>query len=240
MRTIIALAGAFVCANFSAVAQQPTFKIDHFKCYFPEQATQVQPSPVQLLDQFGPSNTAVGKIYRLCNPTKKVHNGVVTPINHPDDHLTLHVTGPQALVTRTVKIRNQFGERVITTQDARVLAVPTQKDPHGPPQQLNHFSCYVAQGAAVNESVGLSDQFYDSKHKVGSPVLFCNPVQKWHNGAVTPVSNPDDHLTCYSMSRDPFSRTVDLHNQFGDHRFQSKYADMLCVPTKKLGWVVTD
>ena len=155
MRTIFMLAGVLAIGNLAALAQQ--FQTDHFKCYFPDEATQVQPSPVQLLDQFAPSATTVGRIFRLCNPTRKFHQGAVTGVRFPDDHLTLHLTAPQPVTVRQVKIKNQFGEQELTTQDARVLAVPTQKAPHGPPVSVNHFNCYVAQGPQLQAPVGLSD-----------------------------------------------------------------------------------
>lgn len=240
MKTIFAFAGIFSIASFASLAQQP-FQIDHFKCYFPLEAGTVQPVTVLLKDQFGSNPATVGKIFRFCNPAKKFHNGVITPIMNPDDHMTLHQTGPQPLVTRQVKIRNQFGDQLLTTQDARILAVPTQKDPHGPPKALNHFSCYaVANGPVLNVPIGLSDQFFPSRHQIMRPLLFCNPVEKTHNGVVTPITDPDDHLTCYTITRVPFVKDVTLHNQFGDLLFRSSYTDLACVPTRKLGWRVID
>lgn len=239
MKAALSLFGVLAFASFAAFAQQP-FQIDHFKCYYPSQASDVTPAQVLLQDQFGTNPAVIGKIARLCNPTVKYHNGTVTDIVKPDDHLVLHATSVQPLVTRRVKIRNQFGDQTLTTQDARFLAVPTQKDPHAPPQDINHFSCYVAGGPAVNAQVGLKDQFFASKHKVMTPYLFCNPVQKTHNGIVTPITNPDDHLTCYTMNRVAYARDVGLHNQFGNFQIHTAYADSICVPTKKLGWQVVN
>ena len=240
MKPIFAFAGALVLTGSAAFAQQP-FETDHFKCYFPDNATTVQPAPVLLQDQFGTNPAGIGKIFRFCNPARKFHNGTVTPVQLPDDHMTLLLTGPQPLVAREVKIRNQFGEQVLITQDARVLAVPTRKAPHGVPQKLNHFSCYnVSNGTPLNTPVGRLDQFFFSGHQLMRPVLFCNPVQKTHDGVVTPITNPNDHLTCYTMNRVPFTREVELRNQFGDYKFRSKYADMSCVPTEKVNWRVID
>jgi hypothetical protein len=240
MKAILAAAAVLACTCSTASAQINPFNTDHFKCYLPANADQVQPAPVQLLDQFGPSAAVVGNIFRFCNPTRKLHEGAVTPIQAPDDHLTLHQISPQPDVTRLVVIRNQFGERQIITHDERVLAVPTQKRPHGPVQGLGHFSCYAAEGQLVDEPVGLEDQFFASKHRVGRPVLFCNPVQKWHDGVFTPIANPADHLTCYSMTPQPYARVTDIRNQFGDLRLETSFADMLCVPTQKLAWNVID
>ena len=240
MKNVSVLAAALALVSSTAFAQAP-FQIDHFKCYFPAFEDQIPQAQVLLQDQFGTNQANVGRIFRLCNPAKKLHNNVVTPIMNPDDHLALHQTGPQPLVTRQVKIQNQFGVQELTTVDARMLAVPTQKDPHGPPKALNHFSCYaVAAGPVLNVPIGLSDQFFQSKHQIMRPTFFCNPVQKTHNGVVTPITNPNDHLTCYTITKVPFVRQVTLHNQFGNPRFQSSYTDMACVPTIKLAWQVVD
>lgn len=238
MKSVSVLAGVLALTSSAVFAQAP-FQTDHFKCYFPGFADPIPTASIVLQDQFGANPATVGRIFRLCNPAKKLHNGVVTPIINPDDHLTLIQTGPQPLVTREVTIQNQFGQQVLTTQDAHFLGVPTQKDPHGPPQSLNHFSCYsVSNGPVLNVPIGLSDQFFQSKHRLMRPIMFCNPVQKTHNGVVTPITNPNDHLTCYTITRANFVRQVTLHNQFGDPRFESSYADLTCVPTQKLSWRV--
>ncbi len=234
-------AAAVLALSIPAVrAQVLPFQVDHFKCYLPSNATDVTPAPVQLLDQFGAENTIVGNIFRFCNPTRKVHDDRITPIQRPDNHLTLHQMAPQPLVHRRVKIRNQFGEQQLITHDARILAVPTQKAPHGPAIGLSHFNCYAAEGPLVSKPVALQDQFFASNHTMGRPVLFCNPVRKWHSGVVTPIANPNDHLTCYSMSRVPFTRVANIRNQFGDLQVKTSYADMSCVPTQKLAWEVID
>jgi hypothetical protein len=233
------LAAAVVFVSSSAFAQAQ-FQTDHFKCYMPDAATPITTATVNLVDQFGAQpNVKVKNIFRFCNPTVKNHGGVITPIMNPDAHLTLHRAGPQTLVTREVKIRNQFGDQTLITQRALYLAVPTQKEPHGPAFNLDHFNCYtVSDGPAIKVPVVLTDQWFTSTHKVARPKLFCNPVQKTHNGVVTPIIHPNDHLTCYAITPVPFSKDVILHNQFGNPVFSSQRADMLCVPTDKLAWKV--
>jgi hypothetical protein len=240
MKHTLTLAGILMFAIPALDAQQLPFQVDHFKCYLPGNATPVVPAPVQLLDQFGPGATVVGNVFRLCNPARKYHDGQITPIQKPDNHLTLHQTAPQPVVHRRLKIRNQFGEQQLITHDARVLAVPTQKKPHGPPQGLSHFSCYAAEGPLVDVPVALEDQFFASKHRMGRPILFCNPAQKWHNGVVTPIANPNDHLACYSITPVPFARDVDIRSQFGEVHLLTNRADLSCVPTQKLAWEVID
>jgi hypothetical protein len=242
MKTFLAAAALLILTGSAASAQDNPFRTDHFKCYRLEQATQVIPAPVRLLDQWGILQAVVGNIVRLCNPTRKFHDGAVTPIQNPDDHLTLHQLGPQPLplVNRRVLIRNQFGVQTLITHRARVLAVPTQKSPHGPPQNTDHFNCYAAEGQPLNVPVGLQDQFFGSRHELAQPVLFCNPAQKWHEGNVTPIGNPQDHLTCYRMTPQPFTEQRGIRNQFGEFRIETAVADMACVPTLKLAWDVID
>lgn len=236
MKNLLTIAAVLVVLSSAAFAQYET---DHFKCYLPTATTALPAQPVVLIDQFGTSTAKVGTIWRFCNPTFKNHNGVITPIINPDAHLAIHKAGGQPTVTREVRIENQFGQQTIVTGQARFIAVPTQKEPHGPAFNLDHFNCYAvttSNPAAAN--VGLSDQWFASTHKVARPFLFCNPVQKTHNGVVTPIIHPKDHLTCYKMTPRPFDKTVQLHNQFGNPLFRSKQADMLCVPTTKLTWQV--
>jgi len=236
MKSLVTLSAVLLLASTAAFAQ---FQTDHFKCYLPTATSLIPPQAVQLQDQFGPSQAKVGTIWRFCNPTLKDHNGVITPITNPDAHLAIHKAAGQPLVTREVQIENQFGNQTIVTGRAKFLAVPTQKDPHGPPFNLDHFNCYaVTNGNPVVATVGLSDQWFQSTHKLARPILFCNPVQKNHNGKVFPILHPNDHLTCYKMTPQSFDKTVQLHNQFGDPLFQSRQADMLCVPTLKLQWKV--
>ncbi|MBI3477982.1 MAG: hypothetical protein HY010_19790 [Acidobacteria bacterium] len=236
MKNLLTLIAVLVVLSSAAFAQYET---DHFKCYLPTATSAIPVQPVVLVDQFGTSAAKVGNIWRFCNPTVKDHNGIITPITNPDAHLALHKAAGQPIVTREVQIENQFGAQTIVTGQARFLAVPTQKEPHGPAFNLDHFNCYVVtNGNPINTKVGLTDQWFNSAHKVGKPFLFCNPVQKTHNGIVTPITHPKDHLTCYKMTVRPFDKTVQLHNQFGDPLFRSKQADMLCVPTTKLQWKV--
>jgi hypothetical protein len=197
MKRLITRAAVLVVLSTAAFAQ---FETDHFKCYLPNATSTIPTQSVQLSDQFSSNTARVRNIWRFCNPTMKNHVGVITPITNPDAHLALHIASPQPLVNRQVVIRNQFGVSTIITGPAKFLAVPTQKEPHGPPFNLDHFNCYTAtSGAAANAVVALGDQWFASEHKVGGPILFCNPVKKIHNKVVTPILHPRDHLTCYKI-----------------------------------------
>jgi uncharacterized repeat protein (TIGR02543 family) len=114
---------------------------------------------------------------------------------------------------------------------------------------LDHFNCYSAADdrgpISVGEVVYLEDQFGAVQAEVGYAALFCNPVEKWHDG-VTPISNPDHHLTVYSLDyeEEPQTWFVGVDNQFGTQYFPTHYESQelivsgpvgLAVPTQKEG-----
>ena len=144
--------------------------------------------------------------------------------------------------TRIVKIQNQFGQQTLRTHESLFLAVPTRKAVHDEPQRLDHFKCYRATGRRVRRpSVGLSDQFIlpVTRHRVRKPVAFCNPAEKQHTDFITPINNPEAHLTCYSMTAgDAFVGQTGISNQFGPQGLLVGTPRVLCVPTRKLGFEV--
>ena len=92
MKRLITLAAVVLLASTAAFAQ---FETDHFKCYLPTATSPIPTQPVQLKDQFAANGAKVKTIWRFCNPTKKDHNGEITPITNPDAHLAIHRAGPQ-------------------------------------------------------------------------------------------------------------------------------------------------
>lgn len=103
---------------------------------------------------------------------------------------------------------------------------------------LDHFKCYQKVGSAqpVTVPVHLRDQFGDQKHVVGIPMFFCNPVEKQHAGVVTPIRNPNAHLTCYQIVGRAPKRTVRLKNQFETRDIKIRPPKLLCVPSDKISW----
>jgi hypothetical protein len=228
-----------------ASAQTAPFKIDHFWCYI----TTDQPKnvPVLLQDQFDRAfnppiveNVTVWRPVRFCNPVQKIRldTGQVTPIQNRLSHLKLYrmfVDDLDLAPTRQVKITNQFGTKTIKVVHQEVLAVPTEKNNEGAFHDLDHFKCYRATGGNINKFVTLTDQFQTQQGiKVLYPFGFCNPTRKSHGGIITPITNEEDHLTCYKVTRRPFTRTVQTRNQFGIETLILREPDLLCVPTKKL------
>lgn len=98
--------------------------LDHFKCY------SVKGDPVnrsvQLKDQFTAGKAFVLDPFLFCNPTAKVHDDVLTPIENERDHLTCYRIRADRFETQ-VKIRNQFGGERLRTRQAESLCVPTEK-----------------------------------------------------------------------------------------------------------------
>lgn len=222
------------------LAQAQDFLIDHFRCYH----TEGEPIgvTVALMDQFDVNGSfdkaLVRQAVRFCNPTKKAHAGVVVPIRNPDAHLKMYSLEQfQVDPNRVVLVSNQFGkEQKIRLGQPVILAVPTQKRPHAPPQRLDHFQCYRARGEGIFQAVGLSDQFTGAEVKVLEPQLFCNPVVKIHNGVTVPIENRRDHLTCYATSVQPFEIKAETRDQFLAEVLLVHDPDLLCVPSHKLHW----
>ena len=81
---------------------------------------------------------------------------------------------------------------------------------------MDHFKFYNATGNPVNVIVDLLDQFHQEPNvPVLQPRYFGNPVEKTHNGVVTPITHPNDYLVCYDIAPQPFNTTVTTLNQFG-------------------------
>jgi hypothetical protein len=263
---------AVLAGNTVADAQNLDLGLDHFKCY---RVTEGEPANafVQLQDQFDvavgtPTNSffehvVVRDPLLFCNPVKKIlASGAVTPILNENNHLKMYLIAPTFGQQRTVLVSNQFDrdgqvQPLIVFQPV-ILAVPTQKRPHGPPERLDHFKCYFAEGPSVNIPLGLVDQFDKEQVRVGRPILLCNPTVKIHGETatsaandlgdiVTPITNPDAHLVCYRIispprtpttSAFPFAarqggRGVEVLNQFGKEELKVTQPVVLCVPSTK-------
>jgi hypothetical protein len=229
---------------------QLVFKLDHFKCYITTDAPVNE--PVVLQDQFDRTigadyreNVVVWRPVRFCNPVEKRRldtSGHFSPITNKESHLEMYrmfADDPDFAPTRRVVVENQFGKKTIRTFGQEVLAVPTTKNDEPPHHDLDHFKCYRAYGSNINRLVVLRDQFgVQDNVKVVSPFAFCNPTVKVHKGVTTPITNEDDHLVCYTMTKKTFSANVRTSNQFGIGGLTVRDADLLCVPSKKRRVVV--
>lgn len=118
---------------------------------------------------------------------------------------------------------------------------------HGLP--LDHFKCYQTDAAPpVPPAVVLLQDQFDGPNNfqqvtVGPALRFCNPVTKFHAGAVAPISYPDGHLKLYRIGSPVFPSPPTYHvvveNQFGLQRLRVYGpAEVLAVPTAKNATVI--
>ena len=229
-----------VTANF---ALTPTGPLDHFKWYLADNVTALSiDEPVYLEDQFGAFNATVEYAAGFGNPAVKWHDGNVTPILNLDHHLTAYfITCEEETQTYQVEVKNQFVTQNLTVEGPIALLLPTQKEGHQAPVNLDHYLLYeVTEGESVYEVVSLQDQFDDGPQEsfVDWPMYFANPVQKTYKGNVTGIVNSEAHLVFYAINAS-FSGQVDIVNQFGEQTIDVYTLfgfGGIAVPSEKIEW----
>ncbi len=218
----------------------PPVGLDHFLLYYVIDHIGHPPLPVDLADQFlDVPQMWVYEPVLFGNPVRKTHGDTVTGIENPDKHLVFYMTDGTEFETE-VQVANQFGEATLQVYDLISLAVPSEKlGWQGPSEPLDHFRAYWAEdetGLPVGESVLLEDQFDVIEALVDNAALFCNPVEKWHDGLQTEIIDPDHHLTIYGIDVPELKEwTVMVDNQFGTQQFTVFGPVGLAVPTEKAG-----
>jgi hypothetical protein len=228
------IAAAVVLSAPSAFAQAPT---DHFKCYNATEGTLEPPIVATLDDQFvtGDEVQVLNAVW-FCNPVQKTVGTGVTPITEPLNHLTLYpISVKETAPARRVLISNQFGDQTITVTAPRLLAVPTEKNDEGEPDNISHFKCYEAEGPALNAPVVLQDQFDMERVRLLAPRFLCNPATKTVGGVTTAPELDEQHLACYTLnpSARPPRDFVDIENQFETDVLQIEASNFVCVPSGK-------
>jgi hypothetical protein len=211
--------------------------LDHFRCYRTSSGQPSSPAVVTLRDQFAKhENVQIFPSFAFCNPALKIHNGVITPIRNPNDHLTLHPAANIVPPPPQVIVSNQFGLQTLNVSGLLTfLFVPTQKLPHPSPRGLDHFLCYLALGVPLNVPVALKDQFGRPQETVIvlETKFLCNPVEKMHNQRLTRIQNPEDHLVFYDVTEQLFTTMVTAQNQFGTSLLTISETFGLAVPSAK-------
>jgi hypothetical protein len=220
---------------------------DHFKVYTVESLEVGY--EVTLEDQFDQESGTKEEVVLLAveffaNPVSK--DG--SRIWRPNAHLTWYKfegQGPE----RTVTFKNQFDEQIWKLGKPVYLLVPTEKrEPDTDsdfPDELDHFKCYEALSEEFPErEVVLEDQFdkrLDRKETavVQRPMFFCNPVRKNDEE----IKGSKNHLACYLVTSDegfPSPLRVNVKNQFGENILTVVESHMLCVPSEKLAFEVSE
>jgi len=218
-------------------------QLDHFKCYH----TPCDPphETVFLEDQFVAIDASLNWTQWFCNCAEKVNDGV-TPIRHPDHHLTIYNIAYEGLSEQSgyweVEVKNQFGanQELSVEGGPWFLAVPTQKlEPgdHNPPLLLDHFLVYRALGPTVEIDIGLNDEFGNEDALTALlPYFFAIPCRKTHDGTVTEIKNPEGYLVFYILSGSEIDHgTIQIDNQFGLQELPGDGgASVVLVPSEQL------
>jgi hypothetical protein len=119
---------------------------------------------------------------------------------------------------------------------AGVAAASPTRAAAAPP--VDHQLCYKASagGFQIPGGVVLKNQFSPNGFTptITSLVIHCNPVQKTANGVVYPITNPNAHLACFTITA-PNQPTplVQVANQFGTATLQPSQPNLLCLPSWK-------
>jgi hypothetical protein len=226
--------------------------LDHFNSYWVAGGLPIGEG-VLLEDQFTagwlgePLSATVLEPYLFANPAEKWHGEEWTPISNWNNHLTLYsigyTEGPQLW---EVEVSNQFGiNQELYVAGPYWLAVPTKKGVQPPPEGPDHFLVYQVvdvSGPTPDAYVTIIDQWIPQSGWVVAPYLFANPVKKTHGTVVSPIKNPDDHLTFYWMDGGDFVvPELLIQNQFGPQFLYVEERmpyDMLGVPSDKIEWTL--
>jgi len=223
--------------------------LDHFKCYwfhnpaYNPQSTYYVGETVDLDDQFGSVEARVDYAEYFCNPAKKTYDSEVTEIANDDHHLMLYGITTSTTQKWVVDVNNQFGEQTLHVSGPVKLAVPTQKEGHDFPENLDHYLLYETTDPNLNIVVQLEDQFnLEPDITVLRPVYFANPVQKTTQaGDVSSIGNDQAHLVFYEIiEEETFQTDVDATNQFHTVTISgpqsTRYINMLAVPSQKISY----
>ena len=204
--------------------------IDHYKVY--DAQGPWFPGPIELRDQFGVRTIFELQLTRFATPVSKNGEGMYDPVAHQSWWEFRH---PEPL--RQIIAQDQFGTEDWLLGDAVYLLNPALKNmgPNDPLPELNHYTCYEAQGPPVMLEVMLVDQFDEVIVFVMEAKYFCNPCEKVApDGIVYPIIDPDAHLTVYYVENPlPYDIQVRIRDQFVDEPLVLLGNHFLCVPAIK-------
>ena len=236
----------------------PPVWLDHFLLYKVIEGEDVQ-EVVDLEDQWHKeSDVEVHRPVYFANPAGKIPPNVdwsldsPVEIYNPDEHLVFYEIVGESYQGNVGILNQLFREpelETISVSDPELLAVPSEKISAEPVEleslALDHFTCYwIYEDSTLVPGVVLSlkDQFVDIEAELGWPLYFCNPVEKVYEGVVTPILDPDHHLTIYEIyyQQEPQYWQVEVNNQFGTWGSASlpmivRGPVALAVPTQKVG-----
>jgi hypothetical protein len=215
--------------------------LDHYLAYYAYSGSQYIGEDVTLEDRFGAVEATVTYSFSFANPAEKWHDGVESPILHPDIHvLSYNITLEGDPGEWLVVVENQFGIQELTVSGPNMLNAPAQKlEPyyHDPPVGAWHSISYQCiAGEAVNQIVDLSDEFGNfTEVLVTTPRSLINPAGKIHDGNVTEIPNVGDVCwVTYNLSLPYIGMPVRAVDQFGEENLVVVGPVVLSVPSRIL------
>ena len=191
---------------------------------------------VHVQDQIMTDDMDLLSIEYLCNPAQKVHNEDTFKIKNPNNHLTWYrAEGRDTLLL--INYVNQLESTNVVINQAEYLLVPTQKMPHAPPQNLDHYKAYrIIQPEPIQTTIFLRDQIDDlmgpsEPVEFLVPLYFLTPAMKNYEEMYDTVT----HYVAYEINpKKIFQYPYMTIDQFGDHNLAVLQNDLLMIPTKKI------
>jgi hypothetical protein len=210
---------------------------NHYKTWM------TQPLPVQkhvlVQDQFMKDSLMLVSIEYLSNPTLKVHQSQPFPIINPDHHLTWYrALGRDTSINLSYK--NQFESTAVSISQVEFLLVPTQKQGHPPPLNMDHYKAYrITNAKGFKDPIMLNDQFdvrYGIPENIDSlvPTFFLTPAVK---NMESQLYDSVTHYVAYQIfpprliSPPPWEYMT--NDQFGEHFLTIMQSMYLLVPSAK-------
>jgi len=127
---------------------------------------------------------------------------------------------------------------ILMFASSRAAEAQTPPDLNG---GTDHFTCYdvIEQNLHPPATISLTDECNVTLTGVQAftPLQICNPVAKTVGGVVTPITEPEAHLTLYELTQKLPSnpRRVVVNNQFGRQTLRVAAPKLIAVPTVKNG-----
>jgi len=101
---------------------------------------------------------------------------------------------------------------------------------------IDHQLCYAATATRfrIPPPVMLANQFSTFQPTIGAFAIHCNPVLKITPTGKFPISNPNAHLGCWSITAPTQpAHVVQVANQFGTATLATGQPNLLCLPSWK-------
>ncbi len=136
-----------------------------------------------------------------------------------------------------LRVDVQNGPGTKTTNDPTGLmvqaTVTAECRPLPPIPKGDHYLCYNTE-RPFKQDVVLRDQFGTFKFHANMITRLCNPVEKEHDGKISPIRNKELHYVCYRGETEVVGRSVLINNQFGSTTLDVRGPTELCLPSGKM------